>query len=67
MNPLAGLIGDSLGVGALREQIVRLLARLARMPRWPSLLVLGETGVGRGISSARSIKEGRAGAARSST
>jgi transcriptional regulator with AAA-type ATPase domain/tetratricopeptide (TPR) repeat protein len=48
MDPLAGLIGDSPGVVALREQVVRLLARLARMPRWPSLLVLGETGVGKG-------------------
>ena len=48
MDPLAGLIGDSPGMVALREQVVRLLSRLARMPRWPALLVLGETGVGKG-------------------
>jgi transcriptional regulator with AAA-type ATPase domain/tetratricopeptide (TPR) repeat protein len=48
MDPFAGLIGDSPGMVALREQVVRLLSRLARMPRWPALLVLGETGVGKG-------------------
>ena len=48
MDSLAGLIGDSPVMLELREHVVRLLSRLGGMSRWPALLVLGETGVGKG-------------------
>ncbi|MGH7266558.1 MAG: sigma-54 interaction domain-containing protein, partial [Candidatus Rokuibacteriota bacterium] len=49
MNPLAELIGDSPGVAAVRETIARLLARQSEARRIPPILLLGETGTGKGL------------------
>jgi DNA-binding NtrC family response regulator/tetratricopeptide (TPR) repeat protein len=48
--PLDRLIGESRGIAALREQIARLLARpLEGARRLPPILLLGETGTGKGL------------------
>ena len=46
--PLAELIGRSPALDALREQIRR-LARISEGGRLPSILLLGETGTGKGL------------------
>jgi transcriptional regulator with AAA-type ATPase domain/tetratricopeptide (TPR) repeat protein len=43
------LIGRSAAVAALRTSIARLLARLRESPRPPAVLLLGETGTGKGL------------------
>ena len=50
MAPLDRLIGESQGIAALREQVARLLARpLDGARRLPPILLLGETGTGKGL------------------
>ena len=50
MSPLTQLLGGSRGVVAVREQVARLLQRHAvGARRLPSLLILGETGTGKGL------------------
>ena len=50
MGGLAGLIGNSPLMLALRAQVERLLARPSPAGgRLPPLLLLGETGVGKGL------------------
>jgi transcriptional regulator with PAS, ATPase and Fis domain len=49
MNPLAELIGESPGIVAVREQIGRLLQRQSDRGRVPPILILGETGTGKGL------------------
>jgi DNA-binding NtrC family response regulator/tetratricopeptide (TPR) repeat protein len=49
-SPLERLIGESPGIAELREQITRLLARpLESGRRPPPILLLGETGTGKGL------------------
>ncbi len=54
MNPLAGLLGESPGIVAVREALERLLSRQADARRVPPILIRGETGTGKGLL-ARSI------------
>ena len=54
MDPLAELIGDSPAMVALRRQVQQLVRSAAVAARPPSLLILGETGSGKGLL-ARSI------------
>jgi DNA-binding NtrC family response regulator/tetratricopeptide (TPR) repeat protein len=50
MAPLAQLLGDSPGMAALREQVDRLLRRQAEgARRLAPILILGETGTGKGL------------------
>ncbi len=50
MAPLAELFGESPGIVAVREQVGRLLQRQAGgARRLPPILVLGETGTGKGL------------------
>jgi transcriptional regulator with AAA-type ATPase domain/tetratricopeptide (TPR) repeat protein len=49
MNPLDDLIGDSPGIVAIREQVARLLRRQSDARRLPPILILGETGTGKGL------------------
>jgi transcriptional regulator with AAA-type ATPase domain/tetratricopeptide (TPR) repeat protein len=50
MAPLVGLLGDSPGIAAARAQLGRLLHRpAAGARRLPPLLILGETGTGKGL------------------
>jgi transcriptional regulator with AAA-type ATPase domain/tetratricopeptide (TPR) repeat protein len=46
---LAGLVGESPGIVAVRETINRFLPRLAETNRPPPILVQGETGTGKGL------------------
>jgi transcriptional regulator with PAS, ATPase and Fis domain len=47
--PLADLIGDCPAIQAVRAQLARLLDQTARAARLPSVLLLGETGTGKGL------------------
>jgi DNA-binding NtrC family response regulator/tetratricopeptide (TPR) repeat protein len=49
MGPLATLLGDSPGMTVLRESAIRLLQHPSDRGRLPSLLIQGETGVGKGL------------------
>src|SRR5438093_46827 len=46
---LADLIGDSSGIEAIRERVVRLLQRQGELRRLPPVLIEGETGTGKGL------------------
>ena len=46
---LAELIGDSQGIGAVREQVARLVGPGAEAVRLPPVLLQGETGTGKGL------------------
>jgi DNA-binding NtrC family response regulator/tetratricopeptide (TPR) repeat protein len=49
MDPLAELVGESAAIDAVRDQIRRLVARMATGHRLPSILISGETGTGKGL------------------
>jgi len=49
VDPLRDLIGDSPGMVALRRQVYQFLRSAAIAPRLPSVLILGETGSGKGL------------------
>ena len=49
MKPLGELVGNSLGIAALRETIGRLLQRHSETRRLPPILLQGETGTGKGL------------------
>src|SRR5262245_66653596 len=49
MASLAELIGDSPGLAAVRAQVERLLRRQSETHRLPPILILGETGTGKGL------------------
>ncbi len=49
MNPLAELIGESTGIAAVRAQVAQLLQRHSDARKLPPLLILGETGTGKGL------------------
>ena len=49
MSFLDQLIGSSSGIVAIRAQLERLLSRQSRSTRLPSVLILGETGTGKGL------------------
>src|SRR6266511_5827897 len=46
---LPEFIGESAGITVLRAQVAHLLGRQGRGRRLPTLLILGETGVGKGL------------------
>jgi DNA-binding NtrC family response regulator/tetratricopeptide (TPR) repeat protein len=46
---LAGLVGESPGIVAVRETVHRLVPRLAETHRPPPILIQGETGTGKGL------------------
>src|SRR5439155_1491356 len=46
---LADLIGDSSGIEAIRERVVRLLQRQGELRRLPPVLIEGENGTGKGL------------------
>src|SRR5207253_514474 len=48
---LGGLIGDSAGLVAVRAQVEQLLRRQSKAHRLPPVLILGETGTGKGLLS----------------
>jgi DNA-binding NtrC family response regulator/predicted ATPase len=45
------LIGDSAGVASVREQVLRLVRRQSDSRRPPPVLILGETGTGKGVTA----------------
>src|SRR6267378_2190400 len=49
MKQLADLLGESSGMNAIRDKIVRLLARQQDTRRLPPVLIEGETGTGKGL------------------
>src|SRR6267142_631070 len=49
MAPLAGLRGDSPGLVAVRTQVEQFLRRQSGSRRFPPVLILGETGTGKGL------------------
>ena len=49
MSSLSELVGDSAPMVALRENVQRLLARRSDSRRMPPVLLLGETGTGKGL------------------
>jgi DNA-binding NtrC family response regulator/tetratricopeptide (TPR) repeat protein len=49
MSSLAELIGDSPGLVAVRRQVEHLLQRQSETRRLPPILILGETGTGKGL------------------
>src|SRR5215510_7038379 len=49
MALLAELIGDSPGLAAIRAQVEHLLQRQSATRRLPPILILGETGTGKGL------------------
>src|SRR3989454_11932157 len=49
MAPLAGLIGDSPGLVTVRTQVEQFLRRQSGSRRLPPVLILGETGTGKGL------------------
>src|SRR5881397_1889339 len=56
MTSLDQLIGDSPGLVAVRTQVEQLLRRHSETHRLPPILILGETGTGKGLL-ARAIHE----------
>src|SRR5262245_2137288 len=48
-SPLAALRGESNLITAVRAKVAQLLARQARGGRLPPILILGETGTGKGL------------------
>src|SRR5438034_534131 len=46
---LVGLIGDSPGLATVRTQVEQLLRRQSKARRLPPVLILGETGTGKGL------------------
>src|SRR5881397_1183431 len=49
MKHLADLLGESPGINAIRDKIVRLVARQQDARRLPPVLIEGETGTGKGL------------------
>lgn len=49
VDPLDALLGESAAVAGVRDTVRSLLARLARARRAPPILILGETGTGKGL------------------
>ncbi len=49
MDLIEGLLGDSPGIRAVREQVAKLLQRQAGVRRLPPILIHGETGTGKGL------------------
>jgi transcriptional regulator with AAA-type ATPase domain/tetratricopeptide (TPR) repeat protein len=49
MGPLAEVLGESPGVGAVVEQVRQLLERRSAGRRLPPILIQGETGTGKGL------------------
>ncbi len=49
VDPLRELIGDNPGMVALRRQVDQFLRSAAAAPRLPAVLILGETGSGKGL------------------
>src|SRR5215470_4088952 len=49
MEFLSQLIGECPGIAAVRDQIGRLLRRHSDLRRLPPILILGETGTGKGL------------------
>ena len=49
MKQLADLLGESPGINAIRDKVVRLLARQQDARRLPPVLIEGETGTGKGL------------------
>ena len=49
MSLLGGLIGESPGLAAVRTQVEQLLRRQSGSRRLPPVLILGETGTGKGL------------------
>jgi len=49
MQQLADLVGESPGISAIRAQVRRLLLHQKAAGRLPSILILGETGTGKGL------------------
>jgi transcriptional regulator with AAA-type ATPase domain/tetratricopeptide (TPR) repeat protein len=49
VDPLDDVIGESAGVAAVREQIQRLLRHQGGARRAPPVLIIGETGTGKGL------------------
>ena len=49
MTALRGLLGESEGIVALRREVSRLLPQLRPGHRTPAILLLGETGTGKGL------------------
>jgi DNA-binding NtrC family response regulator/predicted ATPase len=45
------LIGDSAGIVSVREQVLRLVRRQSDSRRLPPVLILGETGTGKGVTA----------------
>ncbi len=58
MAPLAELIGESPAIGALRDQIRRLLQDRPGEARLPTILIEGETGTGKGLLAATLHRHG---------
>ena len=58
MTALADLLGDSPALVAVRTQAEQLLRRQSRTGRLPSILILGETGVGKGLLARAIHQEG---------
>lgn len=60
MTTLGELLGESPRIAALREQVGRVLARQTEgARRQPPVLVLGETGTGKGLLAAILHRAGR--------
>src|SRR5262245_31258115 len=55
-SPLGALLGESDGIAAIRLQVEQILARQSGSRRVPPILILGETGTGKGVL-ARAIHE----------
>ncbi|MBI2152419.1 MAG: sigma 54-interacting transcriptional regulator [Candidatus Rokubacteria bacterium] len=49
MNPLSELLGESPGIGAVRQKLGQLLQRQTDARRLPPILLQGETGTGKGL------------------
>jgi transcriptional regulator with PAS, ATPase and Fis domain len=48
-SPLAALLGESDGIAAIRLQVEQILTRQSGSRRLPPMLLLGETGTGKGV------------------